>query len=106
MTKEAPPHREGLGVGLLSLSHFTPLSIRRGAGGEALEGEASQLLIHQQAFGSCALNGEWFERLHADDEHFYVAIERMVVAHIHEGWVEHLRTITMTAVVGEVAHNH
>ena len=93
-------------MGLLSLSHFTPLSIRRGAGGEALEGEASQLLIHQQALCRLWLNREWFERLHTDDEQVGITIKSMVVAHIHEGWVEYLRTIAVTAVVGEVAHHH
>ena len=72
----------------------------------SLECKAPQLLIHQQALGCCVLNGEWFEGFHTDDEEVGIAIECMVVAHIHEGWIEYLRTIAVMTVVGEVAHNH
>ena len=83
-------------------SHFTSPSLKE----RGLEGEASQLLIHQQSLGCCVLNGEWFEGFHTDDEEIGIAIECMVVAHIHEGWIEYLRTIAVMTVVGEVAHNH
>ena len=72
----------------------------------SLECKAPQLLIHQQALGCCVLNGEWFEGFHTDDEEVGIAIERMVVAHIHEGWIEYLRSIAVMTVVGEVAHYH
>ena len=105
--REEPPHASNKQPHRGNLTyHSPPYGGGAGGGATVLILHFLHFFIHQQALSWLRLNGEWLKSLHTDNEEIGIAIERWVVAHVHKGWIEHLRTIAVMTVVGEVAHNH